>query len=167
MTGNVVADGYLTADDGGPVRFGGAFATGDTGFLLAGELYVIGRHGDSVKCLGHWLYAEDVEDIVAKVRPPVLRPVVLLGSTACESTALVLIDRRAAELAGGGRADRDRHVPGPAHPGAGGPSGRDTPDHEQETPALADLAVPDRERPGGAYRVGLADHRWPRRTPGP
>jgi acyl-CoA synthetase (AMP-forming)/AMP-acid ligase II len=101
VRGSVVADGYLiSADDARSQQeaFDGVFTTGDVGFLKEGELYVVGRAGDSVKCLGRWLYAEDVEDVVARVVPE-SRPVVVLGSSAESSTALVLLDRRAADQA--------------------------------------------------------------------
>jgi acyl-CoA synthetase (AMP-forming)/AMP-acid ligase II len=102
VRGDVVTDGYLVSEEdtrAGHEEFNGVFTTGDVGFQLDGELYVVGRTGDSVKCLGRWLYAEDVEDVVARVLPAEHRPVAVLGSVAGSSTALVLVDRRTADQA--------------------------------------------------------------------
>lgn len=61
VTGPSVADGY-TGEGGGSARFvDGELRTGDAGFLVDGELYVIGRMGDSVKVLGRNVYMEDLE----------------------------------------------------------------------------------------------------------
>src|SRR5262249_2752323 len=59
--GDSVADGY--AGDGSPVtRFAdGGLYTGDAGFLLDGQLFVLGRLGDSIKLRGRAVFAEDVE----------------------------------------------------------------------------------------------------------
>ncbi len=58
-----VADGYVGR---GPFS-GGRLATGDAGFLLDGELYVIGRNGDSLKVHGRNVYAEDVEAELVRI----------------------------------------------------------------------------------------------------
>jgi acyl-CoA synthetase (AMP-forming)/AMP-acid ligase II len=39
----------------------GRLATGDAGFMLGGELYVLGRAGDAVSVRGRTVYAEDLE----------------------------------------------------------------------------------------------------------
>jgi acyl-CoA synthetase (AMP-forming)/AMP-acid ligase II len=69
-----VAEGYQGAQAGGPTRFipgqGQGQArlwTGDAGFLLDGELFVLGRMGDSTKVRGRSLYAEDVEARLAAI----------------------------------------------------------------------------------------------------
>jgi acyl-CoA synthetase (AMP-forming)/AMP-acid ligase II len=100
--GSVVTDGYLISEEddlASQEPFHGVFTTGDMGFILGGELYVVGRTGDSIKSLGRWLYAEDVEDVVARAVSAEHRPVVVLGSMAGSSTALVLVDRRVADQA--------------------------------------------------------------------
>jgi len=75
-----VAEGYQgqgedqDAQAGGPTRFvpgqghrQGQLYTGDAGFLLDGELFVLGRMGDSTKVRGRSLYAEDVEARLAAI----------------------------------------------------------------------------------------------------
>jgi fatty-acyl-CoA synthase len=80
-----VVDGYEGGDVGGPSSFlgDGTIRTGDAGFMWSGELYVIGRLGDSIKVRGRSIFAEDLEarltEGVAQVRPG--RGVVLTGMT--------------------------------------------------------------------------------------
>jgi acyl-CoA synthetase (AMP-forming)/AMP-acid ligase II len=75
-----VAEGYQGqgedqgAQASGPTRFApgqgkgqGQLCTGDAGFLLDGELFVLGRMGDSTKVRGRSLYAEDVEARLAAI----------------------------------------------------------------------------------------------------
>lgn len=62
VSGPCVARGYTGDGRSGTARFvDGVLRTGDAGFLVDGELYVIGRMGDSVKVLGRSVYMEDVE----------------------------------------------------------------------------------------------------------
>nr|WP_042191215.1 AMP-binding protein [Kibdelosporangium sp. MJ126-NF4]CEL19924.1 non-ribosomal peptide synthase [Kibdelosporangium sp. MJ126-NF4]CTQ97148.1 non-ribosomal peptide synthase [Kibdelosporangium sp. MJ126-NF4] len=62
VEGPAVADGYLdpTPDDQAKLS-GGKLFTGDAGFMLDGELYVVGRLGDSVKINGQSVFVEDIE----------------------------------------------------------------------------------------------------------
>jgi acyl-CoA synthetase (AMP-forming)/AMP-acid ligase II len=61
LTGSSLAQGYLNAQ-GELDRFGAAgLHTGDTGFLLDGELFVVGRIGESMKVRGSHVHAEDAE----------------------------------------------------------------------------------------------------------
>ncbi|QMU67190.1 AMP-binding protein [Streptacidiphilus sp. P02-A3a] len=95
VRGDSVAQGYLTAVGGsaeGTVDFHGVLRTGDAGFLLDGELFVIGRFGDGVKLLGRWLFAEDIEELLARSIGSGQRPVVLLGSLLGHGTAVVLVN---------------------------------------------------------------------------
>lgn len=103
VSGPSVAGGYLSspvAERSTEPEFGGVFNTGDSGFLLSGELYVVGRIGDCVKFLGRWLYAEDIGDVAGRVAPAGHPPLVLLGSLAGSNTAVILVDRSAADAAG-------------------------------------------------------------------
>ncbi len=62
VRGDSVADGYTHAGAEDQARLrGGELLTGDAGFLLNGELYVVGRLGDSVKVNGQSVFVEDVE----------------------------------------------------------------------------------------------------------
>jgi fatty-acyl-CoA synthase len=56
VTGSSVADGYV-----GEEPFGGRLRTGDAGFVHDGELYVLGRMGDSLKVRARTVYVEDLE----------------------------------------------------------------------------------------------------------
>ncbi|MEW2512406.1 AMP-binding protein [Streptomyces sp. NPDC046870] len=102
VTGPALASGYLSSgepgheDGDGTGVFGdGVLRTGDLGFRSEGELFVLGRLGDAVKCRGRVVLAEDVEGALAGV--PELagaRPVVLLGVRHGVPTALVVAERR-------------------------------------------------------------------------
>ncbi|WP_007468212.1 AMP-binding protein [Segniliparus rugosus] len=61
--GSSVAHGYRAAPHAQTSTsfHDGVLDTGDTGFMLDGELYVIGRMGDSIKVRGVKLFAEDLD----------------------------------------------------------------------------------------------------------
>lgn len=71
LSGSSLAAGYLTRDGAVSFQARGSAAdahgadpaldTGDAGFLLDGQLYVVGRIGDALRVHGHAVYAEDVE----------------------------------------------------------------------------------------------------------
>lgn len=87
-----LALGYVGGGPDGERRFDGVLRTGDAGFLLDDELFVVGRIGDSVKIRGRWLFAENLDqaaDIDAAQR---VRSVVLLGSYQGRDTAVVLAE---------------------------------------------------------------------------
>jgi acyl-CoA synthetase (AMP-forming)/AMP-acid ligase II len=65
--------------------------TGDMGFTLDGELYVVGRAGDGIKVRGRWLFAEDVQIIAAAASPRPQRTVALLGNLAGRDTVVITI----------------------------------------------------------------------------
>src|SRR5690606_13127543 len=68
VSGTSVADGYETADPAANRAFGDdGLRTGDAGFLLDGELYVVGRIGDSLKVRGRKVHAEDLEAALVSV----------------------------------------------------------------------------------------------------
>jgi acyl-CoA synthetase (AMP-forming)/AMP-acid ligase II len=56
ITGRSVADGYV-----GDEPFDGLLHTGDAGFVHDGDLYVLGRMGDSLKVRARTVYVEDLE----------------------------------------------------------------------------------------------------------
>ena len=62
VTGASVAGGYHAGRAGGATRFAdGELWTGDGGFFHGGELFVLGRMGDSLKLLGRSVYVEDLD----------------------------------------------------------------------------------------------------------
>jgi acyl-CoA synthetase (AMP-forming)/AMP-acid ligase II len=66
IEGPSVAAGYHAADAFGSTRFeNGRILTGDAGFMLDGELFVLGRMGDSIKFAGRHVWAESLEIQVA------------------------------------------------------------------------------------------------------
>ncbi len=65
VQGPCVAAGYNTNGEGSTRFTSEGVITGDAGMLLNGELYVLGRIGDSVKVRGRTLFAEDLEARVA------------------------------------------------------------------------------------------------------
>ncbi len=65
VAGDSASDGY-TGDGAGSTRIdGGEVHTGDAGFLLDGELFVLGRMATSLKVRGRSVFMEDVEAAVA------------------------------------------------------------------------------------------------------
>jgi fatty-acyl-CoA synthase len=91
-----VAEGYHGAPAGGPSRFAqGRLCTGDAGFLLDGELFVLGRMGDSTKIRGRSLYAEDVEASLAAIPGvPAGRVVVVFGRLDGLDTVAAVVERQ-------------------------------------------------------------------------
>ncbi|MFI9724076.1 AMP-binding protein [Streptomyces sp. NPDC052396] len=66
VTGTSVAEGYHGGREGGATRFaGGELRTGDAGFRHHGELFVLGRMGDSLKLRGRSVYVDDLDAKVA------------------------------------------------------------------------------------------------------
>jgi acyl-CoA synthetase (AMP-forming)/AMP-acid ligase II len=66
VTGTSVACGYQSEYSGRSTRFyGGTLRTGDAGFIYHGDLYVLGRMGDSLKLRGRNVYVEDLDAKVA------------------------------------------------------------------------------------------------------
>jgi acyl-CoA synthetase (AMP-forming)/AMP-acid ligase II/phosphohistidine swiveling domain-containing protein len=97
-----LSQGYLTQGYlGDPVeneRFTlGGYRTGDLGFRLDDEVYVLGRVGDSVKVRGRFVTAEDVELAVARVLDlAVDRLAVVVGDTADDPAVLVIVQQKVA-----------------------------------------------------------------------
>jgi len=90
VTSPSVARGY--ASRGSQHKLNGVVRTADAGFLLEGEVFVLGRIGDSVKLQGRWIFAEDLGAIAASVAPRSARHVTLLGSLDGRETAVVLTE---------------------------------------------------------------------------
>lgn len=77
----------VTTIDGGTLR------TGDAGFLIDGELFVVGRLGDSIKRRARMVFAEDLEALLLEI-PDMrrVRPVVLLGTYEGTDMAVVVAE---------------------------------------------------------------------------
>ncbi len=71
----------------------GTVHTGDAGFVLDGELFVVGRLGDSMKVRGRTVFAEDIEAALIDAGIPRSRVAVLLGSSPAGARAVILLER--------------------------------------------------------------------------
>jgi len=66
VTGTSIAGEYAADPGGRATRFdSGVLRTGDAGFIVNGELFVIGRMGDSLKIRGRTLFVETLESRLA------------------------------------------------------------------------------------------------------
>ncbi|WP_030165026.1 AMP-binding protein [Spirillospora albida] len=66
--GESVCRGYYAGAEGKSTRFiDGKVYTGDAGFFHEGQLFVLGRMGDSIKVRGRSVYVEDLESKIAEV----------------------------------------------------------------------------------------------------
>ncbi len=63
VRGASLFSGYHTKAGFEPVEGGGWFDTGDAGFVLDGELYVLGRRNEVLSMAGRNVFAEDVEAV--------------------------------------------------------------------------------------------------------
>jgi acyl-CoA synthetase (AMP-forming)/AMP-acid ligase II len=70
-----------------------ALYTGDAGFILDGELFVLGRLGDSMKVRGRIIFGEDLEAAVSSLGIPREHVAALLGVHRGESLAVLIIER--------------------------------------------------------------------------
>ncbi len=89
-----LAAGYLGGEESASLtRFvDGGLYTGDAGFMLDGEVFVLGRLGDGLKIRGITILAEDVEaELVAGGFPP-RRLAVAFGYRGDAPTALVVLE---------------------------------------------------------------------------
>ncbi|MBO0855177.1 MAG: AMP-binding protein [Nocardia sp.] len=65
VTGTSVAHGYHGVTGDCTTFAGDRLLTGDAGFIHGGDLYVLGRMGDSIKINGRSVYAEDLDALLA------------------------------------------------------------------------------------------------------
>ncbi|GAA2602268.1 AMP-binding protein [Actinomadura fulvescens] len=66
--GESACPGYYAGAEGKSTRFAdGKVFTGDAGFFHEGQLFVLGRMGDSIKVRGRSVYVEDLEAKIAEV----------------------------------------------------------------------------------------------------
>ncbi|MBL3668014.1 AMP-binding protein [Streptomyces sp. M2CJ-2] len=94
VRGTSVADGYESSDPAANRPFGeDGLRTGDAGFLLDGELYVVGRIGDSLKVRGRKVHAEDLEAALVSVPGvPPGRCAVALGARDGRPGAVIVVE---------------------------------------------------------------------------
>lgn len=88
-----LANGYLNDAAATTERFvGGELHTGDAGFLCDGELFVLGRTGDSLKIRGRAIYAESVESSLRALDGAPRTVVAVFGTLAGRDHADVLFE---------------------------------------------------------------------------
>jgi acyl-CoA synthetase (AMP-forming)/AMP-acid ligase II len=93
IEGPSVAAGYHTDEIGGTRFDEGRILTGDAGFMLDGELFVIGRMGDSIKLGGRHVWAESLEiQIAAAIGTAPHRCLVVSAPGAVSETVAVLVE---------------------------------------------------------------------------
>jgi acyl-CoA synthetase (AMP-forming)/AMP-acid ligase II len=93
IRGRSVTAGYLAGSRASPTSFGaGGLRTGDAGFVLDSQLFVLGRLGDSMKLRGRTVFAEDLEATLVSMGLPGHRIVVLLGVHAGVPTAVAVLE---------------------------------------------------------------------------
>jgi acyl-CoA synthetase (AMP-forming)/AMP-acid ligase II len=99
VSGATVADGYQVDTGGGSTRFaGGRVLTGDAGFKIDGELFVVGRLGDSIKVRGRTVFVEDVEARLVGVDGVQKgKCVVLAGSDASRNLVVAVVEASAGD----------------------------------------------------------------------
>jgi fatty-acyl-CoA synthase len=91
VQGPTVALGY-TAGQHGSTRFGpDGLLTGDAGLLVDGELFVLGRLGDSMKVRGRTIFVEDIEAQIAAADGVSKGKVVVLAGASGERNVLAAV----------------------------------------------------------------------------
>ncbi|HEY0166648.1 MAG TPA: AMP-binding protein [Jatrophihabitans sp.] len=94
LTGSSLAQGYLTGDGVTPFGHEG-LRSGDAGFLLGDELFVVGRIGESMKVRGASVHAEDVESELGNLDGlPNVRCAVAFGAVDSENLAVVFVEEQ-------------------------------------------------------------------------
>jgi acyl-CoA synthetase (AMP-forming)/AMP-acid ligase II len=101
IEGECVTAGYLGDPQTTAERFrDGRLRSADAGFILDGELYVVGRIATALKVHGRWLFVEDVELIVhSSGIVERSRSVVFAGSQPRGEEIVVLVEREPGEWA--------------------------------------------------------------------
>jgi acyl-CoA synthetase (AMP-forming)/AMP-acid ligase II len=91
VAGPTVALGYVHDAPDASTRFlDGRLRTADAGFRHDGDIYVLGRIGDSMQVRGRNVYVEDIEQVLAEdIVFPWRRTVALAGYLGDEATVLI------------------------------------------------------------------------------
>ncbi|MFI0357874.1 AMP-binding protein [Actinomadura sp. 9N407] len=94
--------GYYAGAEGKSTRFeDGSVHTGDAGFFFEGQLFVLGRMGDSIKVRGRSVYVEDLESKIAEVSGLGKGRIVVVGVPGAGTRGLALFaETGAGEWAG-------------------------------------------------------------------
>lgn len=94
VLGPAVMSGYLDLPtDAQPFTADGWLRTGDLGFLVAGELFIVGRIKDIIVVRGQNYYAEDIEELARRsAGAGALRSAAILVNTDDTESVLVLIE---------------------------------------------------------------------------
>lgn len=91
VRGASLAEGYAGAADASATALRhGELRTGDAGFVRDGQLFVLGRLGDSLKVRGRMVFSEDLEAALAAAGIPRPRIAVLLGEHGGTPVAVLL-----------------------------------------------------------------------------
>jgi acyl-CoA synthetase (AMP-forming)/AMP-acid ligase II len=100
VAGPSVAAGYHGEGASVSTRFeNGRLLTGDAGFLLAGEVFVLGRIADSIKVRGTYVHVEDLEiGVAAALGIPLSRCVVIGIAEIDSDAAAVLIEAESEDV---------------------------------------------------------------------
>ncbi|MFD0852254.1 AMP-dependent synthetase, partial [Actinomadura adrarensis] len=89
--GKSACGGYYAGAEAKSTRFdAGLVYTGDAGFFHRGQLFVLGRMGDSIKVRGRSVYVEDLESKVAEVSGLGKGRVVVVGVPGAGTKGLAL-----------------------------------------------------------------------------
>lgn len=93
VEGETVGSGYSNLTDLSTTKFlNGKLKTGDGGFIVNGELFVVGRFGDSVKVRGRAIFAEGVEAHLSHLDIPWNRYGVILGLHKEQAAVVILFE---------------------------------------------------------------------------
>jgi acyl-CoA synthetase (AMP-forming)/AMP-acid ligase II len=100
VSGPSVAAGYHGAVAGSPATklVAGELFTADIGFLSRGQLFVLGRRGDSIKVRGRMVIADDIEVALADRGLTAHHMAVLLGNDASGPVAVLVLDSTDTDL---------------------------------------------------------------------
>jgi len=95
VRGPALMAGYLAAEESRSLTSlaSGTLHTGDAGFVAGGQLYVLGRLGDSMKVRARAVFAEDLEAALAAAGMAGHRVAVALGDRAGAATAVAVLER--------------------------------------------------------------------------
>lgn len=100
VRGSSVADGYADSRDTRTTTLSaGELRSGDAGFVLDGQLFVLGRLGDSIKIRGTTVFAEDLEAAMAGLGLRAHRCAVLLGMHRQQPTVVAMLEQELSESA--------------------------------------------------------------------